>query len=190
MGRPKGVKETKPRNVSDEVRKNRSENARSLTAPTLKEGTNAKFIGLSLAIATMPPIDLNDDMQVQQRIIDYFKLYENVDVKPTVNGLAMALGMDRVRLWEIKVGKKPAIAGVNLSPTSTNAVKRAYQILEELWENYMQNGAINPVSGIFLGKNNFGYKDQQETVVTTDKLVEQKDRATLEQKYNDTIVEE
>ena len=30
----------------------------------------------------------------------------------------------------------------------------------------MQNGKINPVSGIFLGKNNFGYQDKTEYVVT------------------------
>ena len=38
--------------------------------------------------------------------------------------------------------------------------------MEILWEKYMQNGKINPVSGIFLGKNNFGYVDKQEHVVT------------------------
>jgi hypothetical protein len=38
--------------------------------------------------------------------------------------------------------------------------------MELLWENYMQNGKINPVSGIFLGKNNFGYQDKQEMVIT------------------------
>jgi hypothetical protein len=38
--------------------------------------------------------------------------------------------------------------------------------MEILWENYMQNGKINPVSGIFLGKNNFGYQDKTEMVVT------------------------
>ena len=38
--------------------------------------------------------------------------------------------------------------------------------MEDLWENYMQNGKINPVSGIFLGKNNFGYQDKQEMVLT------------------------
>ena len=34
------------------------------------------------------------------------------------------------------------------------------------WEQIMQNGKINPASGIFLGKNNFGYKDQTEHVLT------------------------
>ena len=30
----------------------------------------------------------------------------------------------------------------------------------------MQNGKINPVSGIFLMKNNMGYMDQSEIVIT------------------------
>ena len=52
-------------------------------------------------------------------------------------------------------------------PTATaNSIKRAYNFMENLWENYMQNGKINPVSGIFLGKNNFGYQDKTEYVVT------------------------
>lgn len=38
--------------------------------------------------------------------------------------------------------------------------------MENLWENYMQNGKINPVSGIFLAKNNFGYQDKTEYVLT------------------------
>ena len=35
-----------------------------------------------------------------------------------------------------------------------------------MWETYMNSGKINPVSGIFLGKNNFGYQDKQEMVLT------------------------
>lgn len=33
-------------------------------------------------------------------------------------------------------------------------------------EEYMVNGKINPVTGIFLMKNNNGYSDQQEVVLT------------------------
>ena len=38
--------------------------------------------------------------------------------------------------------------------------------MENLWETYMNSGKINPVSGIFLGKNNFGYQDKTEYVLT------------------------
>jgi hypothetical protein len=47
----------------------------------------------------------------------------------------------------------------------------------------MQNGKINPVSGIFLGKNNFSYQDKQEYVVTPNNQQEQVDPKAIEAKY-------
>jgi hypothetical protein len=56
--------------------------------------------------------------------------------------------------------------------------------MEELWETYMQNGKINPVSGIFLAKNNYGYSDKQEYVVTPNTpQLSDADTATIEAKY-------
>ena len=65
----------------------------------------------------------------------------------------------RRRLWEIATGNnhRPNGEYTNLPRESADAIKKAYDFLGNLWENYMQNGKINPVSGIFLGKNNFGY---------------------------------
>lgn len=40
------------------------------------------------------------------------------------------------------------------------------QMMENQWETYMNSGKINPVSGIFLGKNNYGYQDKTEYVLT------------------------
>ena len=40
------------------------------------------------------------------------------------------------------------------------------QAIENLWVDYMQNGKINPASGIFLAKNMFGYKDTQDVILT------------------------
>jgi hypothetical protein len=45
-------------------------------------------------------------------------------------------------------------------------IKKAYFLMENLWEQYMLNGKVNPVTGIFLGKNNFGYQDKTEYVLT------------------------
>ena len=94
-------------------------------------------------------------------------MYYAADMKPTVVGMAMALGIDRRRLWEIKSGAM--IGGhtpIDLPTTTVDSIKRAYNFMENLWEMYMQNGKINPVSGIFLGKNNFGYQDKTEYVLT------------------------
>ena len=48
----------------------------------------------------------------------------------------------------------------------------------------MQNGKINPVSGIFLGKNNFGYQDKQDLVITPNtNTIEAADAETIAAKY-------
>ncbi len=105
--------------------------------------------------------------QVNDRLNEFFKIHADADMKPTVSGMGMALGLDRRRLWEIKTGaKKGGLTEYDLPNETLVSIKRAYEYMEILWENYMQNGKINPVSGIFLGKNNFGYQDKTEYVVT------------------------
>jgi hypothetical protein len=134
----------------------------------VEPGDNAKYLKVSMQLMKLPDIDLKDTEQVNKRLEEYFAIHFENDLKPTVAGMGLALnGMDRRRLWEIKTG---ALKGGHTEydlPTSTvDAIKKAYKLMENLWENYMQNGKINPVSGIFLGKNNFGYQDKTEYVVT------------------------
>lgn len=70
-------------------------------------------------------------------------------------------------------------------------IKRAYEALAELWEDYMLNGKVNPVSGIFLGKNHFGYTDKQEVTLRPGQMEEAPPTpAELEEKYADIIVDE
>ena len=134
----------------------------------LDEGDNRKYMSIGLELYNMDKVDLIDPKAVKERIAEYFRLYGEADVKPTVTGLGMALGVDRRRLWEIATGNnhRPNGEYTNLPRESADAIKKAYDFLGNLWENYMQNGKINPVSGIFLGKNNFGYQDKQEMVLT------------------------
>ena len=55
----------------------------------------------------------------------------------------------------------------------------------------MLNGKINPVSGIFIGKNHFGYQDKQEVIVTPQSpLGDTKDTKQLEEQYIDSVVDE
>lgn len=135
----------------------------------LEDGDNAKFMDVQIALLNMPDIDMNSVEEVHQRILDYFSLYASHDMKPTVVGLGLALnGMDRRRLWEIKVGANvgSSTRPLDLPPGVVDAIKKAYKILENLWETYMNSGKMNPVSGIFLGKNNYGYQDKTEYVLT------------------------
>ncbi len=126
-------------------------------------GDNTKYVLLGAKLFNLPPIDLHDPEQVNDRLNEFFQIHAEADMKPTVSGMGMALGLDRRRLWEIKTGNAKAM---DLPTMTADAIKRAYEYMEILWENYMQNGKINPVSGIFLGKNNFGYQDKVEHVLT------------------------
>ena len=134
----------------------------------VESGDNAKYLSVSMELMNLPDIDLHDVEQVQARLTEYFKIHTDNDMKPTVAGMGLALnGMDRRRLWEIKTDAPSTNKWVTDLPTPVkDSIKKAYKLMENLWENYMQNGKINPVSGIFLGKNNFGYQDKTEYVVT------------------------
>ena len=133
----------------------------------LETGDNSKYLAVSMQLMNLPDIDLNEPEQVIDRLNLYFQIHAENDMKPTVAGMGMALGLDRRRLWEIKTGNFGTQKRLEELPTLTkDSIKKAYKLMENLWENYMQNGKINPVSGIFLGKNNFGYQDKTEYVVT------------------------
>ena len=150
--------ETKPK------KKPRGKNIGETLSPVTDPGDNAKYISVSLQLFNMPSIDLHKPELVQERLTEYFEIHVKADLKPTVAGMAMALGIDRRRLWEIKAGVQDR--NQDLPYETRDSIKKAYDFLENLWENYMNNGKINPVSGIFLAKNNFGYQDKVEHVLT------------------------
>ena len=150
--------------VQTTKKKPRGKNIGETLAPVTEPGDNAKYIGVSLQLFNMSKVDLHKPEDVQERLAEYFQIHFDADLKPTVAGMAMALGIDRRRLWEIKANVLDR--NQDIPTTTRDSIKKAYDFMENLWENYMQNGKINPVSGIFLGKNNFGYQDKTEYVVT------------------------
>ncbi len=130
-------------------------------------GDNTKIVLTNMKFFNMPAIDLHDPVAVQERLCEYFQIYGDADLKPTVAGMGMALGLDRRRLWEIKTGA--AVGGTTKQslPTETLVlIKKAYEILETTMENYANAGKINPVMAIFMMKNHFGYQDKTEYVLT------------------------
>lgn len=153
----------------------------------LEPGDNTKFLTVNMALFNMEKIDMKDVDAVQERLNEYFKLYGQNDMKPTVAGMAIALnGMNRRTLWGI-VNDAPLGGRGNLStlpPPVTNSIKRAYFLLENLWETYMNSGKVNPVSGIFLGKNNYGYQDKTEYVLTPNQQNENEyDADSIRERY-------
>lgn len=167
--------------AADLIKKPKHDNV-PFAPPDLPPGENNKYTTFALAIMQLPKIDVKDPDQLGARLTDYFRLCAEHDMKPAVAAMALALGLDRRRLWEIKSDqeKQP-----NLPQECKDIIKMAYNSLEVLWEGYMANGKINPVSGIFLGKNNFGYQDKQEYVVTPNSMTQETDPRVIEAKYDE-----
>lgn len=154
---------------------------------------NTIMVQRNLEIFSLPPIDILDNNQVLMRIQDYFRIVGKYRSRPTVSGLAMALGIDRRRLYEINTGNiSDNIHGKwrRIPKDVQTTIQRAYNYLEVMWEDYMTNGKINPVSGIFLGKNNFGYRDQQEHVITPNSQQEEIDAESIRKRYSEALLPE
>lgn len=151
------TKELTPKNTEKPKRRNPKQS--ELLAPQLKKGEMSRYLRHCMWSWDLPPIDISDEKQVKQRIEEYFMHCIQDDMKPTVVGCSAALGIDRHTFNDWCKGNTRAA-------THTATVKKAKEILENMMENYMLNGKINPVSGIFLLKNNFGYQDKQEVVLT------------------------
>ena len=141
-------------------------------------GDNSKYLRHALTTMGLPPIDISDPKQVEDRINWYFVHCVENDMKPAVLGLCNSLGIckDTLLAWR---------TGVYRADTHQAIAVRAHRVLEELWEYYMENGKINPVSGIFLAKNLFGgYSDKQELVLTPNQSqLSDMDVETIEAKY-------
>lgn len=150
----------------------------------ISPGDMGQYMNNALEIFNLPPIDTNDARAVAARLGEYFTIVGRNGMKPSVAGMAMALGISRITLWEWVTTERK---GTEV----TNTIKRGYQLLNQMIEDYMQNGQINPVAGIFLMKNNFNYRDQQEMVLTPNNpLGEQRNTEELRQKYLDSVVVE
>ena len=127
----------------------------------LTQGDNRKAISDMLHVYSMPPIDIDSDEAVEQRIFEYFQYCIEKDIRPGVEGMAMALGVNRRTLWDWETGNRRGNSIVR-----ADIIKKAKQFIALYLENLAQNNKIYPATWIFMMKNHYGYKDQQDITIT------------------------
>lgn len=122
-------------------------------------GDNTRYLRYAMASWDLPPIDISDPKQVENRIKEYFEYCAENDRKPNIKGLGNWLGVnsETVMNWR---------KGIYRNETHLGLIRKAVDLLEEMWWDYGNNGKVNPASWIFIGKNAFGMRDQQEVVIT------------------------
>lgn len=173
-GRPKGRKDSYKRPSRRDLS----------TYGTQSNELTSRYIKHARNHANLPPIDISDIEQVENRINYYLDSCEKDGIKPTVSGLCNCLGIERTTLYKW-------YKGMFRKGTHQEIILRFYKMLEEFWEIQMNEGKINPVTGIFLGKNNFGYADKQEVVVTPNNPLDDPEalsREEIERKYLEDVV--
>lgn len=166
-GRPPKPKEVEADNIEkagEEVvkQKRNRPDLEKFGEENTKPGDNARYLRYAMVSLSLPPIDISDPAQVESRIMEYFEYCAINDRKPNMRGMGNWLGVDSTTVNSWKRGEYR-------TETHSPLIKKAVDILEELWLDYMMNGKVNPGSGIFLGKNLFGYKDIQDVVLTPNK---------------------
>lgn len=154
----------------------------------VEPGDNTNIVSVNFSIMRLPNIDMHDPQAVADRIDEVVGIYASNDLKPTISGIAMGLnGMSRQTFRAIGTDASTGSDGYKsaLPKEVTAVIKRAYLTMELLWESYFTSGKFNPVTGIFLGKNNFGYRDQQDLVVAPQQNVEEYSKEDIEARYRD-----
>ena len=151
-GRPKGSK-----NSVKTKRPDRSVERSVQTEP----GENTKYLLHDMKLSDLPDININDDQAVSIRIKEYFAICAADDVKPSVASLALSFGISRFTLFDYVSGRNKTIT----NNRSILAIKKAYENINSYYEHMMNNGKINPVAGIFLMKNNYGYQDTTQHII-------------------------
>lgn len=148
------------------------------------------YMQSTLDILNLPKIDYDDPKEVLGRINEYYQICGKYGLKPTVSGYALAFGWDRKQLLAVRNNDVKSHSYVKLTAEASELIKKGFGLMENMWENYMQNGKINPASGIFLGKNNFDYVDVVQQVVTPTLPEETFDVDKIQARYNDSQADE
>lgn len=100
------------------------------------------------------------DIEVEERINLYFQYCIDHDLRPGIEGLSLALGTTRKSLfdWEHKNSWS--------NSRRSELISGARQIIAAFLEELSLKGKINPVTFIFLAKNNHDYSDKTELSVS------------------------
>lgn len=174
----KDMEESLVEQVQKTVRKRNRPDLAKFGEENTEPGDNSRYLRHALVSWNLPPIDISDPKQVEQRITDYFNYCADNDRKPNIKGLGNWLGVDSTTVNSWRRGEYRA-------ETHSPLIKKAVDMLEELWWDYGQNGKTNPASWIFIGKNAFGMKDQQDITIRPDSPYgEQRSIEQIQQEYD------
>ena len=159
----------------------RGQNLKEKHNPQLEEGYNQKFITF-LAEITPETMVKNDDVdEMERRWAHYLRTCIKYDMKIGNMAAYTAIGITKNQADEW-------VSRNTSNPRRTEFIKKVKAACALYREGLMQDGKVNPVTGIFWQKNYDGFKDQQELVVTpTQTLGDDVPIQEIEDKYRERV---
>lgn len=127
-----------------------------------RKGKNT-ILSHEMSIAYLEKIDNHDPIQVKERTLDYFLLCQQNDVKPSIAGYALSLGTSRNVISHWQTGSWEQNEEVMA------IINKAYSVINAIYEDTMAENSQAAVNLMFLLKNNFGYTDKSEVVISPQK---------------------
>jgi len=121
-------------------------------------GANRKILEHALAANQYPRVDLRNPQAIKDRINIYWQYCLDHDVLPSVAGCANWLGISVDAIYNWYTGRRGSIEHQKIA-------NDFYIKLQDIWAQNMQESNIDNISGMFMGKVFFGYKETQEIIV-------------------------
>lgn len=78
---------------------NSKSNFPNAVKPNVKPGEVGEIVRNFESLWELPPVHKNEPEEAKKRISEYFEFCQRADRKPSVEGLALALGTTRQNLW-------------------------------------------------------------------------------------------
>lgn len=182
MSRTKGAKDLKPRAKSPA-----STRPKGIVAdnnPPLPDGYNVRRVAFMQDILPTEPLKFGDIEEMERRLNRYLQKCVEWDMKVGNQAAYAAIGLTRDQVYDW--GTRRA----SNNPDLALFVKKVQQICAVYREGLMEDGKVNPVTGIFWQKNYDGLRDQSEVVLYPKLETETQEDAVLEAKYVEVIPDE
>lgn len=138
---------------------------------------NIRHIDHAAGLAMMPPLEVWDAESIGRRTMEYLAKCKEDGVRVNLSAYALALGTTPDGLNELINDKRK-------TDEVRAALLKGISMVESIMIEMMMEQRINPVTGIFLLKNHFGYKDQSE--ISFKGHIET-DKKTLQAKYRAVV---
>jgi len=119
---------------------------------------------------------------LEKRVNDYFDFCIERNIRPTVGSLCVALKTNAQQVYKWK-------NGIDCTPRWSEIIQEALQIVFASTETLLIHSKINPVTGIFLMKNQQNYKDDISLdEVATARMSRASAVKTIDQMHQEMVV--